>query len=258
MNTPRDRIDELAGEPPSDDMLHAGEYVLGVLDREARTRAQARIAREPAFAALVEAWESQFAPWSMRTTPVTPGPHVWPRIRTQLRWSPVEGARRGLWNNLPFWRVATAVAAAAGIAAIVIALQPRPVPAPPPPQIVVRPAPVDTTPKPVTVLARDDGSTGWIATIDAATGKLLMVPVPSPADAQGRVHELWLIPEGQAPRSLGRVSNETTQSVSVPATLRGALVAGATLAVTLEPQAGIPHAAPTGPIVAKGGISLSP
>ena len=35
---------------------------------------------------------------------------------------------------------------------------------------------------------------------------------------------------------------------------RAALVAGSTLAVTLEPEAGVRHAAPTGPIIAKGGI----
>jgi anti-sigma-K factor RskA len=41
----------------------------------------------------------------------------------------------------------------------------------------------------------------------------------------------------------------------VPATLRRELAVGATLAVSLEPSTGIPHAAPTGPIVAKGGIT---
>lgn len=255
MNTPRDRLDPLDPAPP-DDAVHAGEYVLGVLEHEERLRVQQRIAHDSGFAAQVEAWELHFANWTTRATPVEPGAHVWPRIRTQLGWSPVEGGRTGVWDSIGFWRAATALATAASVVAIVIALQPRPS-APPvsvPPRVVVQPAPAPT-PKPVTVLARDDGSTGWIATVDPANGTVLLVPVPSPADAQGRVHELWVIPEGQAPISLGMISNVQALTIDVPTAVRRTLAVGATLAVSLEPQAGIPHAAPTGPIVAKGGIT---
>lgn len=82
----------------------------------------------------------------------------------------------------------------------------------------------------------------------------LVVPVPAPADAQGRVPELWLIPPGEAPRSLGLVSIDKAHTVSVPADIRRALAVGSTLAISLEPQGGAPQGVPTGPIVAKGGI----
>ena len=104
------------------------------------------------------------------------------------------------------------------------------------------------------MLAADDGSTGWIATVDIDKGKVHMVPVPRPTDAGGKVDELWIIPAGQAPISLGFVSNEKAHSIKVPDAARAALVAGSTLAVTLESQQGMPHAAPAGPIVAKGAI----
>ena len=78
--------------------------------------------------------------------------------------------------------------------------------------------------------------------------------MPTAPDAQGRVPELWLIPAGQAPRSLGAVAINESQTVTVPEDVRAALVAGSTLAITLEPAAGIPHAAPTGAIIAKGTI----
>jgi anti-sigma-K factor RskA len=254
MNATADRIDPSDPQPPDDGVL-AGEYVLGVLDRAQRERVQSRIAREPAFAALVEAWEERFSPWTVRVDAVAPGAQVWPRIRTQLGWSAVEPARTGLWNSVAFWRVATTLAAAAGVAAIVLLLQRPPAPAPTPPTVVVRPPAVEAPALPVTVLARDDGSTGWIARIDPANGKVLMVPVPTPADAKGRVNELWVIPEGRAPISLGKISNAQALTIDVPATLRRELAVGATLAVSLEPPTGIPHAAPTGPIVAKGGIT---
>ena len=124
----------------------------------------------------------------------------------------------------------------------------------PPVAVVPPPVAVEQVAKPVTVLARDDGSTGWLASIDVDAGKVLMVPVPTPADASGMVNELWIIPAGAAPVSLGFVSNEKAHTITVPAALQQELAVGATLAITLEPQAGMPHAAPSGPVVAKGNI----
>jgi len=244
MNTRDDRLDDSS---PGDD-IRAGEYVLGVLDAGARRQAQARIAAEPAFAELVRTWDARLAPWLLRVEPVSASAHVWPRIRTQLGWPSVGAARPGLWNNVAFWRAATALAAAAGLAAIVLGLQP---PQKPP---LVPPVAEEQAAKPVTVLAHDDGSTGWLASIDLSHGKVLMVPVPTPADASGRVHELWIIPAGKAPLSLGFVSNEKAHTIAVPEALRRELAVGATLAITLEPSVGLPHAAPSGPVVAKGGI----
>jgi anti-sigma-K factor RskA len=81
-----------------------------------------------------------------------------------------------------------------------------------------------------------------------------MVPVPSKADDQGRVPELWLIPPGESPKSLGVVSIDRAHTVKVPDSLREALSQGAVLAITLEPQGGAPQGNPTGPVVAKGDI----
>ncbi len=255
MNTPIEQFDDAGDVPPSDE-IRAGEYVLGVLDADAHRSAQARVEAEPGFAAMVDAWSERFSAWLLGAPVVTPGAHVWPRIRSKLGWSPVAAARPGVWDSVAFWRGATLLATAASVAAIVIGLQSRSPVAPPAPAVVVQPAPVaeEAAARPVTVLARDDGSTGWIATVDVDTGKVLMVPVPSPADAAGRVNELWLIPEGQAPISMGLVSNEKAHTIAMPASVRQALAVGGTLAITLEPQMGMPHAAPSGPIVAKGGI----
>ncbi|MGQ4660882.1 anti-sigma factor domain-containing protein [Lysobacter sp. F6437] len=242
--------------PPPSDEVRAGEYVLGVLDAQERRHLEARIATDPLFAGLAEAWERRLAPWVLRVDEVSPSAHVWPRIRNRIGVSPVAGGRRGVWNSAPFWRAATGLAAAAGIAAVVIGLQaPPPAPLPTPVAVVQPPVVEEQVAKPVTVLARDDGSTGWLASIDVDAGKVLMVPVPTPPDASGLVNELWIIPAGAAPVSLGFVSNEKAHTITVPPALQQALAVGATLAITLEPQAGMPHAAPSGPIVAKGGIN---
>lgn len=251
------REHEIDGEPPSAD-VHAGEYVLGVLDARERRLAELRAETEPAFARLVADWERRFTALIAEIDPVAVPAHLWPRLRTRLGWSPVEGAApRGVLNSVGFWRATAALAAALAVVALFVGRGPQP-----PPQIVQQPPPVQPQPpqaepnRPVTLLARDDGSTGWLATVDRGQAKVLMVPVPSAADAQGRIAELWIIPHGEAPVSLGMVSTQVAHSVSVPAGLLAKLVAGATLAITLEPSIGVPHNAPTGPIVAKGGISL--
>lgn len=243
--------------PPTDDIL-AGEYVLGVLDAQARRDAEARIAREPAFAGLVDAWQQHFERWLLLPQPLQASDHVWPGIRRQLGWSSVEAvsAPPGIWNSVGFWRGATGLALAASVAAIAFGLR-RPEPAPLPAPVVVAPptpSPADA-PRPVTVLAADDGRTGWVASFSGDRKTVEMMPVPGSALAQGQAHELWLIPEGQAPRSLGVVSGDQRHSIDIPDAIRAEIAAGAILAVTVEPAAGIPHSGPTGPVVAKGVVA---
>jgi anti-sigma-K factor RskA len=255
-------------EPPSADIF-AGEYVLGVLDTQQHSEAKRRIEGDAGFSRLVADWEHRLAPLIDTQATAEVPTHLWPRVRTRLGWSAIEApqaqARQGLWQSAGFWRAATGLAAAAALAAIVIGpmglfrdaettgpgsvvVEPSP-PTPPSPPIE-NPA----APKPVTTLAHDDGSPGWLASVDPAEGTVLMVPVPASADAQGRVPELWLIPPGESPKSLGIVSIDQSHTVKVPDALRDALAKGALLAVTLEPDGGAPGGVPSGPIIAKGDI----
>ncbi|MBA8889790.1 anti-sigma-K factor RskA [Dokdonella fugitiva] len=245
MNSPVGDFDD-GGHSHGDDM-RAGEYVLGVLDGFERRRVQRRIDVEPAFARLVAEWERRLAAWTLHAAAVEPPAHVWPGVRARLGWSADALGRVRAWNSVGFWRGAAVVALAAGIAAFIVG------------RIGTPPAGVAPTSGPaalgpVTVLAADDGSTGWLASIDVAKGTMLVVPVPRPVATDGRVPELWLIPPGQAPRSLGFVSNEKPLVISVPPTLLRQVAVGATLAISLELPSAMPHAAPSGAIVAKGGI----
>jgi anti-sigma-K factor RskA len=226
-------------EPPPDDVL-AGEFVLGVLDTVQHRAAQARVESDRAFAQRVAEWERRLGPWLADIEPVEAPPQVWARVCARLGWN--EGARApaGFWQSLGFWRAATVLSTVVAVAAIAWTLQ------------IAHPP--ESGAKPVIPLAHDDGTPGWLASVDSSHGTVLMVPVPSAPDSQGRVTELWLIPAGKAPRSLGLVSINKSYTVTVPEDVRAALVAGSVLAVTLEPASGVPHAAPSGPIIAKGAI----
>ncbi len=251
MNTSNPRSDQDPGDAPPTADVFAGEYVLGVLDVAQRRRAQARIESDSAFARLVCGWEQRLATLIDEIAPITPPHFIWPRIRTRLGWSPlVNDVVQRSWQRIGFWQAATGLATAAALAMVFIGQR---VPPTPLPTIVVTPT---QQPRAVTTLTRDDGTPGWLASVDSARGTLLLMPVPAPADIDGRVSELWLIPAGEAPRSLGLLPAGETREVLIPDDLRRALIEGSTLAVSLEPANGPPHDAPTGPIIAKGSLTL--
>jgi anti-sigma-K factor RskA len=231
-------------EPPDDDLI-AGEFVLGVLEQAERQAVRARSQADPAFAARIASWERRLAPWLAEVSPAQVPEELWQRLCRGLGWTDRAPAV-SFWSSLALWR---SIAALAVVAVIGLWF------ARPPGPVAPSNAPTAAA-KPVTTLAHDDGTPGWLASIDRTRGTVLMVPVPAAPDAQGRVPELWIIPAGKPPRSLGAVSVNSAGTVEVPADARAALSApGSILAVTLEPATGIPHAAPSGPIVAKGAIT---
>jgi anti-sigma-K factor RskA len=241
-----------AADPPPDDVL-AGEFVLGVLDTTQRRQLQARIQTDRAFARRVEEWERRLAPLLADIQPVAVPASIWTAVCARLGWTEPEPEPEtlaiGFWQRLGFWRAATVFASVVAIAAIAFTLDRSLLPALQPAQ-----QQAEGPTKPVTPLQHDDGTPGWLASVDTEKGTVLMVPVPAAPDAQGRVPELWLIPAGKAPVSLGAVSTNRSHIVTVPPNARAALVAGSILAITLESAAGIPHAAPTSAVIAKGTI----
>ncbi|MBS0367137.1 MAG: anti-sigma factor [Proteobacteria bacterium] len=250
-NLPPDDRDPGPGEPPGTDDLLAAELVLGVLSAEARRTAQARTAADSPFATQVSEWERRLVPWLSDVEGVAVPAHVWQQIKRQLGWQPEPAALR-LWHSVGLWRAATGLASLAAVAIWVTRVT---APAPPPPVAAVQPPRAELAARPVTTLAHDDGTPGWLASVDTTRGTVLMVPVPGAPDAQGRVPELWIIPAGKPPRSLGLVSVDKAHTVTVPPDSRAALVPGSVLAISLEPPGGAPHGAPTGPIIAKGALN---
>jgi anti-sigma-K factor RskA len=237
-------------EPPDDEVL-AAELVLGVLGAAERRAAQARVESDPQFAARTVRWEQRLAPWLAGFAPAAAPARIWLQICQRLGWRAEPASSPGWWQSLALWRTAAAVAA---FAALALWFTRGPAPQAPPVARVQPAGGEAAAAKPVTTLAHDDGTPGWLASVDASRGTVLMVPVPSAPDAQGRVPELWVIPAGQAPRSLGQVSINKSHTVAVPPDARTALVRGSVLAITLEPAGGIPHARPSGPVIAKGAI----
>jgi anti-sigma-K factor RskA len=230
--------DDIAATPPERGYL-AAEYVLGVLDGAERRDVETRIARDRAFAREVAAWQLHLAPLVDEIMPVDAPLHVWPRIRAAL----FERERRSWFDDVVFWRWLSAGAGAVAAAALVFAF------------VVSRPPPAPTVVAPmVAAINLDDGRPAFLATIDLSRGTMLVLPVSAVIPAE-KVAELWLIPPGDKPHSLGVVDVSHPVSVTIPAALRAAVTLKAAMAISVEPPGGSPTGQPTGPVIAKGGIS---
>jgi len=226
-------------EPEEHGALTAAEYVLGVLDAEARRAAERRIQRDPAFAREVAFWEARLAPLAEAVSPVAPPADGWPRIEAALaREKRATEARRGFWHNLPLWRglaFASTTLAVACIAALAYFAQ---VPGAGQP-LVAR-------------LDEQSGQPGFVAAV--SEGSLTIVPAALLGQAEHSL-ELWVIPPGGKPHSLGLVDPDRPVKVEVPPELRPHVGPDAALAISLEPLGGSPTGAPTGPVVASGTLT---
>ncbi|PZO01457.1 MAG: anti-sigma factor [Alphaproteobacteria bacterium] len=232
----------------SPDEQLAAEYVVGVLTLEERAQVERRIAAEPGFAAEVADWQERLMPLLAEIEPETPPRVVWMRVAAQLGVSSTSRPV-GAWNSVVVWRGVAAVAsvaAAVAIAALVLT----------PPRVVTIPgqvpgaAPVLTS---IALLKEEAGPTSFVVTLDKAHDRLIVATVAGQAQSD-RSFELWVLPEGQAPVSLG-VLNGREALVLDTARLLGPDGETANLAITLEPLGGSPSGDPTGPVVASGALS---
>ena len=242
MNTPAN---------PSDNELRHAEYALGVLDAEARAAVEREMRDDPQAARAVALWQQHLAPLGDDIPAAQPAPYVWARIRAELGMPEMAAAKsttgRGTWwDSLQLWRwVGLGASAIAAAAIVLMVVQPR------------------STPTPTAVnqnymvarIEQDNGVAGWTATMDLQHHRMLVVPATPAALASGRDAELWLIPPGGKPLSLGVIAHDKPTSVNLRPDRLAQLSARAVLAVSVEPSGGSPTGQPTGPVVAKGAIS---
>jgi anti-sigma-K factor RskA len=221
--------------------LTAAEYVLGVLDAAQRRAAERRIGRDAAFAREVAFWQERLGGLSAEVKEVAPTQGVWPRIEAALgRARPTAPTRASLWENLRFWRGLALGASALAAAALAAFIYARPIAAPTVP-LVAR-------------LDAEGGQAGFVAAVDSGHGNLTIVPA-SLLGAEQKSLELWLIPPGDKPHSLGLIDKSRPVTIKVPKDLLARVNDEAVLAVSLEPEGGSPTGQPTGPVIANGKLA---
>jgi anti-sigma-K factor RskA len=219
--------------PTNVDLINrlAAEYVLGTL----RGAARRRLERWRATSTLVDDrcrfWEDRLLPLLLHLRPLRPPPHVWQGIRTRLNLAP--SARR---SRVRRYALAASVVLVTLLAALLYwrTLAPE------------RAAEVAT-------ISAPSGALMWQVEIHAragAAGRLSVRAGALAAPPAGRDYELWALPKGGAPVSLGLLpSRRNAAARTLTAAQQQALAGSAQVAVSVEPLGGSPTGQPTGAVV---------
>ena len=143
------------------------------------------------------------------------------------------------WGNLALWRGLAVAGFAIAFALGISLLAPR------------GERPFESV---VVVLAGPDAKPALIATAERGSRFLTVKAVGEVAIARDRSLELWMLPDGRPPQSLGLVPASGVDRVALRAPAGVTLQNIPALAVSLEPAGGSTTGAPTGPVLYTGRV----
>lgn len=219
MRYPPDLVDALAAE-----------YVVGTLRGAARRRFEELLRLRSDVRYSVRSWEALLYGLTTGVEPVRPPRSVWRGIRQRI-----DAPKR---TPAPQFRPRLA-AFVASLALLAFWLG----------TIV----PIDETPQTpeqMAVFADLNSRPLWIVSFDTGNGRLVAESPGVPAADGGFVYELWALPAGGAPKSLGVLPTTAGRyETELAPESFSAIEQSASLAISLEPVGGSPTGLPTGPIV---------
>jgi anti-sigma-K factor RskA len=209
----------------------AAEYVLGTLRGPARRRLERWRTQSALLDGYCRFWEERLMPLLQDLAPVAPPAHVWRGIEQRLRLRSAQ-PRAGWVRQLA---LAASVLLVIGLAALGLWRTLAP------------------------------GRASEVATITSPQGLMWQIEIFGPGGApervsvragtsahhpEGRDYELWALPKGGKPVSLGVLPDtEHSSHLKLTAQQQQALTASTQLAVSVEPPGGSPTGQPTGAVV---------
>ena len=220
----------------------AAQYALGTLSLRARRRLADLGRVNSTVGTTLHDWELRLAALAEAVPGIAPAPRVWAGIRRRLGLMTESAPARApalWWASLSLWRGLAFGGFALAFALAVSVFGPRS--ERPDERIVVMLAGQDA--KPVLLVSADRG--GRYLTVKAVS------PTVVPTD---RALELWALPEGKNPLSLGLVPASGIARLPLGAPAGIALQNIPALAVSLEPPGGSPTGKPTGPVLYTGSV----
>lgn len=245
----------------------AASYALGTLRGGARRRFEA-LARDYAplrAAALV--WQGRMASVTELQPQSVPSAAVWKRIENLIhaeKEAAVMAAARtaqsqpvdsgSWWSRAGFWRGTTAAgvmaAAVAGLAGMNANSRVDQLSS----QVADLSGKLAATPdiQYVAVLSDEKSSASMLVTFDPKSSKLTLKRVGGFLEQSDKSLQLWALPQGGGPKSLGVVGKDAVVKL---AAADSDVRAVPTLAISLEPQGGVPlGSGPSGPVLFKGSL----
>jgi anti-sigma-K factor RskA len=235
--------------PSSDWPELAGEYALGLLVGEELQRARELERTNEDFRADVARWTARLSPLLDDVEPVAPPASAWTAIERGIGIEPANDNVVDLRRSMERWRrIAAGMTAVAASLLLVILVGKVPGRQAVGEAGAAGPAPM------VAMLSGTEAGTTVVASWDPQEHQLVLaVPEQLPSDTT-HSHELWVIPKGGKPRSLGVLPASRQMHMRLAETLARLLEQGSTIAISVEPRGGSPTGKPTGPVVASGAL----
>ena len=244
----------------------AASHALGTLRGGARRRFESLARQHPSIRAVALVWQGRMGSLVELQADSVPSPAVWTRIDNLIkadrqaaamraaRELPVTRPARGLWASLGLWRGATAAAALTALLAVVVGADLNQQLHGQRGQVAQLSARLAATPEIqyVAVLADDKAKPSMLVTFDPKNNRLVLKRVGQYQEQADRSLELWALPPGRSPQSLGVLGREpVVRLVSAGNAVRETPA----MAITLEPVGGAPAGGgPTGPILFSGAV----
>jgi anti-sigma-K factor RskA len=243
----------------------AASYALGTLRGGARRRFETLARDNATLRAAALVWQGRLASVAELQPQVAPSPAVWTRIENLVRADKearaMQAARgstpaaTGWWASLGLWRGASAAGALAAVVAVVVGLN---VNSRLSGQVNELSAKLTATPEIeyVAVLTDEKAAASLLVTFDPKNKTLVLKRVGGFREQPDKSLELWALPPGVAPKSLGVLGADSVVRLTAAGTDMRQVP---TLAITLEPKGGVPPGSgPTGPVLFKGALIETP
>ena len=206
----------------------ASEYVLGTLRGPARRRFERWRASTPPVDKRCRFWEERLMRLAKDLTPVQPPAHVWPAIQRRLKLTTPRPALRRMRS----FALAASVLLVVGLAGLLYWRGHQ----------AVRPTVVAT-------ISAKSGEHIWELEVLGNLDHLVAHAARLPARPAGHDYELWALPKGGAPVSLGVLPSEGASSRILTPIQKRALAISSQVAVSIEPLGGSPTGQPTGDVL---------
>jgi anti-sigma-K factor RskA len=206
----------------------AAEYALGTLRGPARRRFERWRASAPLVDQRCRFWEERLMQLAKGLNPVQPPARVWLAIQRRLNLATRQPALRRFRS----FALAASVVLVVGVAALLYWRSPP----------AIRATVVAT-------ISAKSGEHVWELEVFGNADRLVARAAKLPARPPGSDYELWALPKGAAPVSLGVLPAAGTSSRSLTLVQKQALALSSQVAVSVEPLGGSPTGQPTGTIV---------
>jgi len=230
---------DLMRHPDLADRLSAA-HALGTLRGGARRRFEAIARQSPALRANAILWQERLAAMTELQPDEAPSPNVWKRIAIALRNEAAVAQPRPPGRQA-FWRRFALAGSFAAVFAFALAGY-----------FGSQLAQVSGAPdvRYVGMLQDERSAPAMLVTFDARHGTLVLKRLGEFREQPDRSLQLWTLPPGGAPRSLGVLEGGAQMMLAADAS---ALRDVPALAISLEPKGGAPAGSgPTGPVLFKG------